>query len=101
MGNRSDLPVAGDWNGDHIWDVGVRKASSNVFRLRKPDGKSIPVRLGKAGDLPVTGDWNGDGITDLGVYDLDQGTVHAADQGRQRIRVADSRSSTAPPVTCR
>jgi hypothetical protein len=48
----------------------VRKASSNVFRLRKPDGKSIPVRLGKAGDIPVTGDWNGDGTTDLGVYDI-------------------------------
>ena len=27
MGNRSDLPVAGDWDGDGTWDVGVRKAS--------------------------------------------------------------------------
>jgi len=70
MGNRSDLPVTGDWNGDHLWDVGVRKANSNLFRLRKPDGHTYPVRLGKAGDLPVTGDWNGDGVTDLGVYDL-------------------------------
>ena len=70
MGNRSDIPVAGDWDGNGTWDIGVRKASSNVFRLRKPDGKSIPVRLGKAGDIPVTGDWNGDGVTDLGVYDL-------------------------------
>jgi hypothetical protein len=70
MGNRSDIPVAGDWDGNGLWDIGVRKASSNVFRLRKPDGKSIPVRLGKAGDIPVSGDWNGDGTTDLGVYDL-------------------------------
>ena len=70
MGNRSDIPVAGDWDGNGTWDIGVRKASSNVFRLRKPDGKSIPVRLGKAGDIPVSGDWNGDGVTDLGVYDL-------------------------------
>ena len=38
--------------------------------MRKPDGKSFPVRLGKAGDIPITGDWNGDGITDLGVYDI-------------------------------
>ena len=30
MGNRSDLPIAGDWNGDGLWDVGVRKADSNA-----------------------------------------------------------------------
>ena len=62
-----------------LWEIGVRKARSNVFRLR-PDGKSIPVRLGNAGDLPVTGDWNGDGITDLGVFDQTKATLHAADR---------------------
>ena len=52
MGNRSDMPVAGDWDGDGTWDVGVRKASSNVFRLREPDGKSVPVRARQGGRHP-------------------------------------------------
>ena len=45
-----------------------RRATSSG--CAKPDGKSFPVRLGKAGDIPISGDWNGDGITDLGVYDI-------------------------------
>jgi hypothetical protein len=72
MGNRSDIPVAGDWDGDGKWEVGVRKASSNLFRLRRADGTVYGVTLGEAGDIPITGDWNGDGRTDLGVYDLTQ-----------------------------
>ena len=54
MGNRSDIPVAGDWDGNGTWEPGVRKASSNVFRLRKARRQVVPGALGKAGDIPIT-----------------------------------------------
>ena len=71
-GNRSDLPVAGDWDGDGTWEIGVRTAlGSHVSCCGRPRRHRRPrCWLGNADDLPVTGDWDGDGITDLGVYDL-------------------------------
>jgi hypothetical protein len=69
FGGVADLPIAGDWDGDGVWEVGVVKAGTSRFRLRAADGTVRPVFLGDPDDLPVTGDWDGDRRTDLGVYD--------------------------------
>lgn len=69
FGGRADIAIAGDWDGDGTWEVGTRRPTSNLFRLRAADGRITKVRLGDVNDLPVTGDWDGDGATDLGVYD--------------------------------
>ena len=69
LGKPRDLPLAGDWDGDGSWEVGVRRARSGRFVLRAGDGTTSPVDLGDVTDVPVTGDWDGDGVTDLGVYD--------------------------------
>jgi hypothetical protein len=66
FGQAGDLPVAGDWNGDGITDLGVFR--NGQFLLRQPPATITTVSFGQAGDLPVAGDWNGDGTDDLGVF---------------------------------
>jgi hypothetical protein len=73
-GELGDLPVAGNWNGDDLTDLGV--FNDGVFRLgilQKIAGLTIVqgqsvIAFGQAGDLPIAGDWNGDGVDDLGVF---------------------------------
>jgi len=73
FGQAGDLPVAGDWNGDGIDDVGVFRAGTFLLRqpIATPSGPivaTINFNFGAAGDLPVAGDWNGDGFETVGVY---------------------------------
>ena len=69
FGKSGDLPIAGNWDGNGTWEIGVRRPGSAKFLLRMPDGSVQKVVLGDANDVPVTGDWDGNGVTDLGVYD--------------------------------
>lgn len=78
FGQAGDLPIAGDWGGDGITDVGVFR--NGQFLLRQPLTLNLPghpatifigtiaVNFGQAGDLPVVGDWDGDGKDTPGVY---------------------------------
>jgi hypothetical protein len=68
-GDASDLPVAGDWNGDSIDTVGVYRSSTGVFYLA--DSNFMPqvvytAIFGNPGDTPFAGRWtssmNHDGI---------------------------------------
>jgi hypothetical protein len=72
FGQSGDLPVAGDWDGNGVTDVGVFRPSRGEFVLRVPQGgntfSTITVNFGAPGDLPVAGDWNGDGIDTPGVF---------------------------------
>ncbi|HEY3028278.1 MAG TPA: SBBP repeat-containing protein [Pyrinomonadaceae bacterium] len=76
-----DQPLAGDWNGDGIDDVGIFR--DGTFLLRQPVTvvtviNGVPVSqtvitvisipFGDAGDIAVVGDWNGDGIDEPGVF---------------------------------
>jgi hypothetical protein len=75
FGQAGDQPLAGDWNGDGIDDVGVFR--NGQFRLRQPvlfNGQptnvasTIVINFGAPGDLAIVGDWNGDGIDTPGVF---------------------------------
>jgi dipeptidyl aminopeptidase/acylaminoacyl peptidase len=85
FGQASDRPIAGDWNGDGIDDVGVYRPNTSTFILRVPEtSTSVPChgcppvtetrittftsQFGSVGDLPVTGDWDGDGKDSIGVF---------------------------------
>lgn len=75
FGQAGDQPLAGDWNGDGLDDVGVFR--NGQFRLRQPvlfNGQptniasTLVINFGQAGDLAVVGDWNNDGIDTPGVF---------------------------------
>lgn len=77
FGLETDLPLAGDWNGDGIDEVGVWRPSTRQFLLdtngnRKWDGAAggdtLSPAFGQTTDLPVTGDWDNDGRDDVGVW---------------------------------
>ena len=65
------MPVAGDWNGDGIRQIGVFRDGQWNLDL-DGDGRftdaDAAVAFGQAGDMPVVGDFNGDGVDEIGVY---------------------------------
>ncbi len=98
FGRGSDAPVVGDWDGDGLTDVGVRRQKNRKFFLRHGDGAVSRARFGRISDLPVTGDWNGDGVTEIGVWRPRAAKffLRHADGTRQRVRLG---SVGSQPVT--
>ncbi len=71
FGKRGGLPVAGDFNGDGRFEIGVFIDGHWFIDLNangKWDEGDLWAKLGHQRDQPVTGDWNGDGKTDIGIY---------------------------------
>ncbi len=75
FGAPTDRPVAGDWNGDGIDDIGVWRPGTGRFYLDIDGSRTwtagvdlITDAFGIPTDRPVAGDWNGDGIDDIGVW---------------------------------
>jgi protocatechuate 3,4-dioxygenase beta subunit len=70
-GEPGDVPIAGDWNGDGIRQIGVFHDGQWYLDL-DGDGKfterDAAFIFGQAGDIPVVGDFNGDGIDEIGVF---------------------------------
>ena len=70
-GEPGDVPLAGDWNGDGIRQIGTFHDGEWYLDL-DGDGKfterDARFVFGQAGDLPVVGDFNGDGIDEVGVF---------------------------------
>jgi hypothetical protein len=64
-------PIAGDFNGDGVSEIGVFYRGQWFIDLNangRWDEEDLWARLGNAQDLPVTGDWDGDGKDDIGIY---------------------------------
>ncbi|MEX2168228.1 MAG: SdrD B-like domain-containing protein [Pirellulales bacterium] len=70
-GTPGDVPVAGDWNGDGIRNIGVFRGGAWHLDM-DGDGRfterDLVFQFGQGGDRPVVGDWNGDGIDDLALF---------------------------------
>ncbi|HEY1068282.1 MAG TPA: fibrinogen-binding protein, partial [Pirellulales bacterium] len=65
------LPVAGDFNGDGVDEVGVfhnGKWHVDTNNDGKLDHLDEVFEHGAVGDQPVVGDWDADGKDDPGVY---------------------------------
>lgn len=77
----TDLPIAGDWNGDGIDTVGVYRPSTSQFYLwdslitPRLDSAHYSARLGNPGDQPLAGDWNGDGRDGIGIFRPSNGVI--------------------------
>ena len=98
LGDRDDLPVTGDWNGDRRTDVGVYDQATATFTLRVVDAEGLAwiaqVPFGQPGDLPVTGDWDGNLTTELGVWSPATATFSE----RRAASATAARSRTASTV---
>jgi hypothetical protein len=80
FGVGSDTPVAGDWDGDGIDNLGVVRVQSNRLdwfldtnRVEGWQASDSSISFGVAGDIPVVGDWNGDRRDDIGVVRAERG----------------------------
>ena len=64
----TDVPVAGDWDGDGTTTIGVYRAGTWFLRnVNSGGGVDLSFPWGSAGDVPVVGDWNADGVSTIGV----------------------------------
>jgi hypothetical protein len=80
FGLPSDIPVAGDMNGDGFSEVGVYRAATGQWFFDLDNSSSWSgciadggtdlclTQFGAPSDIPVTGDWNGDGLDEVGVF---------------------------------
>ena len=71
FGTDEATPVAGDFNGDGVSDIGVFIDGQWFLDLNGNGGwdeGDLWAKLGTRDDLPVTGDWDADGKTDIGIY---------------------------------
>ncbi len=67
-GQAGDVPLVGDWDGDGVRGIGVRRG--RTFILRNSASAGAPDHIfdwGRADDIPVVGDWNGNGRDTVGL----------------------------------
>jgi hypothetical protein len=87
FGERGDLPVAGDWNGDGVDTIGVYRPSTQTFLLRNENTAGVADvtwSLGSGVEIPVAGDWNNDGRATPGLYHPDAATfIFLGDDGTE------------------
>ncbi len=67
-GQASDIPIAGDWDGDGIDTIGIYRNGTFFLRNSNSSGfADIQFPFGIPGDIPIAGDWDGDGIDTIGI----------------------------------
>ncbi len=88
FGIPTDYPVAGDWNGDGVDDIGVWRPSTGRFYLDidgsfiwTPGVDAITDAFGIPTDHPVAGDWNADGTDDIGMWRPSTGRFYLDSDG--------------------
>ena len=89
-GEKHDIPVTGDWNGNGVRSIGTFK--NGVWNLdMNGDGEfdhnDATADFGRAGDTPLVGDFNGDGVEEIAVYR--SGTWIVDSNGNREIDATD------------
>lgn len=90
FGNRGDLPVAADYDGNGCTDFGVYRPSDGTWHIQLCGAVGVAVHeLGSPVSIPVPGDYDGDGKADIGVFDRADATwtfYRSSDQSLQTIQ---------------
>ena len=71
FGTLDGIPLAGDWNGDGIDEIGFFRDGYfyvDINGNREWDKDDLIAKLGDVEDQPVVGDWDGDGKDDIGIF---------------------------------
>jgi len=71
LGLEDGTPVAADFNGDGVDEIGVYLDGQWYIDLNgngRWDSDDLWAELGDKADRPVTGDWDGDGKDDIGIF---------------------------------
>jgi RHS repeat-associated protein len=79
-GLSTDMPVAGDWNGDGTATIGIyRPGTASTWYLSNSvttPHVDATFNYGTATDIPIVGDWDHNGTTTPGYYRPSDGTWH-------------------------
>lgn len=68
LGSASDTPLVGDWDGDGVQTLGVRRGNTYYLTNAVAGGRvDVTASFGTATDVPLVGDWNGDGRDSIGL----------------------------------
>ena len=73
---------AGDFNGDDVDDVGLRRVAEGVLYMKYSDGnggftsQTTYTWAGGTDFQPFTGDFNGDGVDDVGLRKISTGVLY-------------------------
>jgi hypothetical protein len=71
FGAAGSVPIAGDFNGDGLTEIGVFLDGQWFIDLNGNgvwDDGDLWAELGSRRDKPVVGDWDGDGKADIGIF---------------------------------
>ncbi|HMP71799.1 MAG TPA: FG-GAP-like repeat-containing protein [Kiritimatiellia bacterium] len=68
------IPVAGDYDGDGRWDIGVFFPPEGMWYLFRSSLGFTTTQFGFQGTVPVQADYDGDGRTDIAVFHDVSGT---------------------------
>ena len=71
IGDREEIPVTGDWNGNGIRSIGTFQNGTwklDVNGDGRFDSEDVTAQFGQAGDVPVVGDFDGNGVEEIAVY---------------------------------
>ncbi|WP_449339227.1 SdrD B-like domain-containing protein [Stieleria tagensis] len=98
FGEDVDTPLAGDWNGDGIDQIGTFR--NGIWMLdAEGDGRrklnEVEFEFGRPGDQPIVGDFDGDGIDEVGVIRGDLWIIDS--DGDRRLTAADRRIEMPRP----
>jgi hypothetical protein len=80
QGGKGNVPLAGDWDGDGVASVGIRRAVDGFFGLRNTNGPGsfdhfFELTGSPPDALPFFGDWDLAGGDSVGLYDPQTGIV--------------------------
>ena len=98
LGDRNDIPVPADYDGDGRVDVATYTPSNGLWRIiRSSDGLTNEVQWGTEDAIPAPADYDNDGVADRAVYNP-VNTTWYIDRSGSGILIASFGTTSGIPV---